>query len=106
VDANCHTEAIELLYHQSPIKFPPLLYQNARYQLIPQIGQAILFGCPLELHTDGQLNKVPPILQYLFDSIEYTNRTNAEDCGYLVSQKHGNQNKDLTPGRHRNTGIR
>jgi hypothetical protein len=87
VDASYHTEAIELSYHQSPIEFPLLLYQNARYQFTPQSGQAILFGCPLELHMDGQLNKVPPILQYLFDSIEDTRHFKAEDCSYLVSQK-------------------
>ena len=62
VDANCHTEAIELAFHRSPIRFSPIHYRTPS-------GQAILFGCPLELHTVGELTKIPPVLEYLLDSV-------------------------------------
>ena len=68
VDANCHTEAIEFGYHQSPIRFSPIYYQNPGSTLPSPGGQTILFGCPLELCTVGELKKVPPVLEYLLDS--------------------------------------
>ena len=68
VDANCHTEAIESVYHQSPI-FPPVHYVNPGSTSRAPSGQTILFGCPLELRTVGQLTKIPPVLEYLLDSV-------------------------------------
>jgi len=68
VDASCHTEAIEFAYQQSAIRFPPIYYQNPRNNSRSPSGQTILFGCPLELRTVGELKKIPPILEYLLDS--------------------------------------
>ena len=31
----------------------------------------MLFGCPLELRTVGELTKIPPILEYLLDSVRH-----------------------------------
>ena len=69
VDANCHTEAIEFAYHQSPIRFSPIRYRNPGSESLSPSGQTILFGCPLELRTVGELEKIPPILEYLLDSV-------------------------------------
>ena len=52
VDANCHTEAIEFAYHQSPIRFPPIHYRRPGSKSPSPIGPTVLFGCPLELHTE------------------------------------------------------
>ena len=65
VDANCHTEAIEFGYHQSPIRFSPIYYQNPGSTSPSPSGQTILFGCPLELQTVGELTKIPLVLEYL-----------------------------------------
>ena len=67
VDANCHTEAIEFAYHQSPIRFSPIYYQNVGSTSPSPSGQTILFGCPLELRTVGEMKKVPLVLEYLLD---------------------------------------
>ena len=67
VDANRHTEAIKLSYHQSPIWFSPIYYQNPGSKSRSPSGQTILFGCPLELRVVGELKKLPPILEYLLD---------------------------------------
>ena len=69
IDANRHTEAIEFAYHQSPIRFPPIHYQHPGSESLSPSGQAILFGRPIELHTVGELKKIPPVLEYLLDSI-------------------------------------
>ena len=69
VDTNCHTEAIEFGYQQSAIRFSPIHYRNPGSQSRPPGGQAILFGCPLELCTVGELTKIPPVLEYLLDSV-------------------------------------
>ena len=69
VDANCHTEAIEFAYHQSPIRFPPIHYRNPGSKSLSPSGPTTLFGCPLELHTVGELKKIPPVLEYLLDSV-------------------------------------
>ena len=70
VDANRHTEAIEDAYHQSPIRFSPIHYRNhGPKSPIPSV-QPILFGCPLELCTVGELKKPPPVLEYLLDSVQ------------------------------------
>ena len=68
-DANCHTEAIGFAYHQSPNRFPPIHYQNPGSKSLSPSGQTILFGCPLELCTVGEQKKIPPVLEYLLDSI-------------------------------------
>ena len=71
VDANYHTEAIEFAYHQSPILFPPIHYRNPGSKSLSPSGQTILFGCPLQLRTVGELKKIPPVLEYLLDSVNY-----------------------------------
>ena len=70
VDANCHTEAIESEYHQSPIRFSPILYRTPGSKRRSPSGQAILFGCPLELCGVGAEKKIPPVLEYLLDSVD------------------------------------
>ena len=70
VDTNCHTEAIEFAHHQSPIRFPPIHYRNPGSKSRSPSGQTILFGCPLELCTVGELKKIPPVLEYLLDSVQ------------------------------------
>jgi len=67
VDANCHTEAIEFANHQSPIRFSSIYYRNPGSKSGSPSGQIILFGCPLELRTVGELKKIPVILEYLLD---------------------------------------
>jgi len=69
VDANCHTEAIEVVYHQSPIRFSPIHYRNPGSKSRSPSGQTVLFGCPLELRTVGELTTIPPVLEYLLDSV-------------------------------------
>ena len=69
VDANRHTETIEVAYHRSPIRFLPIHYRNPGSESHSPSGQTILFGCPLELHTVG--GKIPPVLQYLLDSAQH-----------------------------------
>ena len=69
VDANCHTEAIEVAYHQSPIQFSPIDYRNPGSTSHSPSGQTILFGCPLELRTVGGVTKIPPVLEYLLGSV-------------------------------------
>jgi len=69
VDANFHTEGIEFAYHQSPIRFSPIYYQNPGFISRPPNGQTILFGCSLKLRTIGELRMIPPILEYLLDSV-------------------------------------
>ena len=69
VDANHHTEAIELVYQQPPIRFSPIHYQNSGSKSRAPGGQTILFGCPLELRIVGEQKKIPPVLEYLLDSV-------------------------------------
>ena len=69
VDANGHTEATEVAYHRSPIRFSPIHYRNPGPTSDSPSGQTILFGCPLELRTVGELTKIPPVLEYLLDSV-------------------------------------
>ena len=69
VDANCHTEAIEFAYHRSPIRFSPIHYRNPGFKSHSPNGDTILFGCPLELSTVRGLKKIPPVLEYLLDSV-------------------------------------
>jgi len=88
VDANCHTEAIELVYHQSPIRFPPIYYQNPGSKSPSLGGQTILFGCPLELRTVGELKKVPPILEYLLEFFPHDWDPLHFDILLVVSETH------------------
>jgi len=85
VDANFHTEAIEFAYHQSPIRFSPIYYQNPGFMSRPPSGQTILFGCSLKLRTIGELQKIPPVLEYLLDSVR---DWPTGVLHYRVSQKH------------------
>jgi len=71
VDANTHKEAIEFAYHQSPIQFLPIYYRNPGSKSSAPSGQTILFGCPLELGTVGELKKIPPVLEYLLNSVRH-----------------------------------
>jgi len=87
VDANFHTEAIEFAYHQSPIRFSPIYYQNPGFASPPPSGQTILFGCSLKPRTVGELKKIPPVLEYLLDSIRGWPDS---DVFYRVGQKHRN----------------
>ena len=68
VDANCHAEAIEDAYHQSPIRFSPIHYRNHGSKSPLSSGQTILFGCPLELCIGGP-TKIPPVLKFLLNSV-------------------------------------
>ena len=70
VDANCHAEAIEVAYHQSPIRFSPIHYRSHGSKSSFPSGQTILFGCPLELCTVGEMKKIPPVIEYLLDSVQ------------------------------------
>ena len=88
VDANCHTEAIELAYHRSPIRFSPIHYENPASKSRSPGGQTILFGLPLELCTVGGLKKIPPVLEYLLDSVHHW-YTRCFPSVY-VGQKHRN----------------
>jgi hypothetical protein len=85
VDANCYTETIELVPHRSPILFSPIYYQNPGSSSRSPGGQEILFGCPLEPCTVGELKKAPPILEYLVDSIHA--KPAAPIGSYIVGQR-------------------
>ena len=71
VDANCHTEAMEVAYHQSPIRFSPIHYRNPGSKSRSPGGQTILFGCPPEFRAIGKKIKIPSVLEYLLDSVQY-----------------------------------
>ena len=70
VDANCHTEGIDVAYHQSPIRFSPIHYRNPGSKSGSPSGQTILFGCPPEFRTVGEQTKIPAVLEYLLDSVQ------------------------------------
>jgi len=88
VDASCHREAIEAAYHQSPIRFSPIHYRNPGSKSHSPSGQTILFGCPPEFHTVRELTKIPPVLEYLLDSVHDWTLLNIWD--FTVGQKQGN----------------
>ena len=90
VDANCHTEAMEFAYHQSPIRFPPTHYRNPGSESLSPSGQTILFGCPIELRTVGELKTIPPILEYLLDSLNHWSLLEPYDA-FSVGRKHKNR---------------
>jgi len=90
VDANSHKEAIEFAYDQSPIQFSPIYYRNPGSKSSAPRGQTILFGCPLELCTVGELKKIPPVLEYLLDSVRDWPLPSGRYPTYTVGQKHRN----------------
>ena len=88
VDTSCHTEAIQVASRQSLIQLVPIHYRNPGSGSRSPNGQAILFGCPLELHTVGKLKTIPPVLEYLLDSVHDWPGLH---FNFLeVGQKHGN----------------
>ena len=86
VDANCHTEAIEDAHHRSPIRFSPIHYRNHGSKSPLPSGQTILFGGPIELCTVGELKKIPPVLEYLLDSVQIWPTGQLASCD--VSEQH------------------
>ena len=92
VDANCHTEAIEVVYHQSSIR-DPIHYQNPGAKSRSPSGQTILFGCPPEVRTVGEVTRIPPVLEYLLDSVRDWRPTFISD--FSVGQKQGNCTANL-----------
>ena len=72
VDANCHTEAIELANDRSRIQFSPISHKSPESNSGHPGSQTILFGWGPELRTDGQQKKVPPILEYLLHQLPYS----------------------------------
>jgi len=54
-----------------PICFSPIYYRAPGSNSPSPSGQTILFGCPLELCTVGELKKIPPVLEYLLDSVRH-----------------------------------
>jgi len=88
VDANSHTEAIEFAYHQSPVRFSPIYYRKPGSKSNAPSGQTILFGCPLEICTVGELKKIPPVLEYLLDTIrDWPLPSSGRYPTYTVGQK-------------------
>jgi len=87
VDANCHTEAIEVAYHQSPLRFSPIHYRNTGSKSLSPSVQTILFGCSLELRTVGEQTKIPAVLEYLLDSVRDWPPRLFDD--FDVGEKHG-----------------
>ena len=69
IDANCHTEAIELANDRSRLQFSPVFYKYPGSNSEHPRSQTILFGLPPVLRTDGQQNKAPPILEYLLHQL-------------------------------------
>jgi len=67
------------------MRFSPIYYRNPGSKSRPPSGQAILFGCPLELRTVGELKKIPPILEYLLDLVHDWHVPYPTD--YTVGQK-------------------
>ena len=102
VDANCHTEAIELGNDRSPIQFSPILYKNPGSNSEHCAGQTMLFGCRPEPRIDGQQKKAPPIFVYLLEGI-----SDLDEWDYIhsVSQHTDIITNNSLYGRHRNTGI-
>ena len=105
VDANCHTEAIELANERSPIQISPIFYKNPGPNSRHPAGQTILFGCRPELRTDGQQKNVPPILEYLIQGINMTSHRNQRYWRDSVGQYTDIITNNSLWGRHRTTGI-
>ena len=85
VDANCHTETIEVASRRSLIRLAPIHYRNPGSQSGSHNDQKILFGCPIELCTVGKLKRIP-VLEYLLDSVHAWPNQCYES--FQVSQRH------------------
>ena len=95
IDANCHTEAIELANDRSRLQLSPSLYKNPGSNSGHPGSQTILFGWPSELRTD---NKIPPILEHLLHQF---NPGSAMITGAPVSQGTDIVTNKLTPWKLR-----
>ena len=102
VDATCHTGALEVAHHQSPIRFSPIYYRNPGSKSRSPSGQTILFGCPLELRTVGELTKIPAVLEYLLDSVHDWPRYMS--IPFEVGQNQGNCTTNSLYSRWQHTG--
>ena len=80
---------VDSAYHRSPFRFSPINYQNPECRSRSPSGQTILFGCPLELCTVGELKKIPPVLEYLLDCVSEDGGENISE-EYPVGDKHRN----------------
>ena len=69
VDANCHTEAIELANERSPIEFSPIFYKYSGPNSGRPADHTMLFGCRPELRTDRRKKKVKLVLEYLLQGV-------------------------------------
>jgi len=70
------------------MRFSPIYYHNPGSKSHSPSGQTILFGCPLELRTVGKLKKIPPILEYLLDSVRVSPAPNHDV--YTVGETYRN----------------
>ena len=102
VDANCHTEAIELANPRSRIQFSPILYKRPGSNSGRPVSQTILFGWPVELRTDGQQKKVPRVLEYLL--YQFTLKPEAIS-GLSVSQGTDIITNNSLHGRNTSIGL-
>ena len=102
IDANCHTEAIELANDQSRIQFSPIFYKNPVSNSGRSGSQTMLFGWGPELRTDGQQKKVPAILEYLLDQLP---RESVIVVDTSVSQGIGIVTNNSLHGRHTSIGL-
>ena len=102
IDANCHTEAIELANDQSRIEFSQVLYKSPGSDSGHPGSQEILFGWPPELRIDGQQKKVPSILEYLLD--QFTPGS-AEIYDFSVSQSTDIVTNNSLHGRYTSIGL-
>ena len=102
IDANCHTEAIELANDRSRVEFSPMLYKNPGSNSGRPARQTILFGWPPELRTDGQQKKAPSILEYLLD--QFTPGS-ADIHPFSVSQGTDIVTSSSLHGRYTNIGL-
>ena len=102
VDANCHTEAIELGNDRSPIQFSPILYKNPGTDSEHRAGQIMLFGCRPEPHIDGQQKEAPSIFVYLLEGT-----SDPDNCYWIasVSQRTDIITNNSLYGRQIVTGI-
>ena len=103
VDANCHTETIELANHRSRIQFSPILYRRPGSNSGRPVSQTTIFGLPVELRTDGQQKKVPRILEYLLWQL--SPKCSGWRVGFSVSQRTGIVTNNSLHGRNTSIGL-
>ena len=75
-----------VIRRQSNLRITNHHYRNPGSKSLCPSGQPILFGCPLELRTVGELKKIPPVLEYLLDSVH--DWPSPMFGGFTVGQKH------------------